>query len=84
LKVRVVCNRNIETIQTKMDLTPDYVSIYLNQMTEKEKKAYEIAKSHLGCSFDLKKSDGFLCFVKKEKEKEKIDQANKDDLLKSL
>jgi hypothetical protein len=69
-----------------MDLTPDYVSLYLNQMTEKEKKAYEIAKSHLGCSFDLIKSDGFLCFVKKEKEKEKekIDQANKDDLLKSL
>jgi hypothetical protein len=48
---------------------PDYVSLYLDQMNEKEKKAYEIAKTHLGCSFDLKKSDGFLSFIKKEKEK---------------
>ena len=33
---------------------------YLNSLTEKELKAYKIAKSHLGSSFDLKKSNGFL------------------------
>lgn len=33
---------------------------YINTLTEKEKKAYEIAKSQLGSSFDLKKSNGFL------------------------
>jgi len=40
-------------------------TLYLNQLSEKEKKAYEIATSHLGCSFHLEKSDGFLNFVKK-------------------
>ena len=38
---------------------------YIKQMTEKEYKAYEIAKSHLGTSFDLKKSNGYLEWLKK-------------------
>lgn len=33
---------------------------YLKTLTEKEKKGYEIAKSHLGMSFDLEKSIGYL------------------------
>jgi len=33
---------------------------YLISLTEKEKKAYEIAKSHLGMSFQIEKSVGFL------------------------
>ena len=32
---------------------------YLNSFTEKEKKAFEIAKQHLATSFDLLKSNGF-------------------------
>jgi hypothetical protein len=36
---------------------------YLASLNEKEIKAYHIAKSHLGMSFDLKKSNGFLDFV---------------------
>jgi hypothetical protein len=34
--------------------------IYLESLSIKEKKAYEIAKSHLGMSFQLNKSTGFL------------------------
>ena len=33
---------------------------YLKSLTEKEYKAYEIAKSHLGSSFHLIKSNGFI------------------------
>lgn len=37
---------------------------YLDSLPEKEKKAYNIAKEQLGMSFDLKKSNGFLQYVK--------------------
>ena len=33
---------------------------YLDSLTEKEKKAYVIAKDHLGSSFSLEKSIGFI------------------------
>jgi len=33
---------------------------YLKQLTPKEHQAYEIAKAHLGMSFDLLKCNGFL------------------------
>jgi hypothetical protein len=33
---------------------------YLTTLSEKEKHAYAIAKDHLGSSFDLSKSNGFL------------------------
>jgi hypothetical protein len=42
------------------------LEIYLNSLPEKDRKAYEIAKSHLGTSFDLKKSNGFLEWMKKQ------------------
>lgn len=38
---------------------------YLNSFTPKERKAYEIASSHLQTSFDLIKSIGFKKFEKK-------------------
>ena len=37
---------------------------YLRQLTDKERKAYEIAKSHLGSSFHLTKSIGFQQWMK--------------------
>ena len=37
---------------------------YLISLTEKEKKAYEIAKSHLGMSFQIEKSVGFINWKK--------------------
>ena len=33
-------------------------------LSEKEKKAYEIAKSHLGMSFQIEKSNGYLKYKK--------------------
>jgi hypothetical protein len=38
---------------------------YLASLNEKEKKAYEIAKDHLGMSYDLTKSIGFISYCKK-------------------
>jgi hypothetical protein len=33
---------------------------YIESLNPKEKKAYHIAKDHLGSSFDLIKSNGFI------------------------
>ena len=41
------------------------IEAYLKSLTKKEYKAYEIAKSHLGTSFDIKKGNGFLEWLKK-------------------
>lgn len=40
-------------------LTADEVQ-YLDSLDIKEKQAYEIAKSHLGSTFHLMKSNGFI------------------------
>jgi hypothetical protein len=37
---------------------------YLSTLSEKEYKAYKIAESHLGTSFDLIKSNGYLKWLK--------------------
>jgi hypothetical protein len=37
---------------------------YLDSLQEKEKKGYEIARSHLGMSFQLEKSLGYLQYKK--------------------
>ena len=42
---------------------------YLESLMPKEKKAYEIAKDHLGMSFQLEKSIGFIRFKKEEEKK---------------
>jgi len=41
--------------------------IYIKTLSEKEKMAYEIAKSDLESSFDITKSIGFLSWLKKNK-----------------
>jgi hypothetical protein len=38
---------------------------YLNTFTEKERQAYIIAKDHLGMSFDMEKSNGFIEWLQK-------------------
>jgi hypothetical protein len=40
---------------------------YVKNMSEKELKAYHIAKEHLGDSFQLEKSIGFLDWLKNRK-----------------
>jgi len=38
----------------------DEVSRYITSLTEQEQKTLDIAKSHLGTSFNIKRSIGFL------------------------
>jgi hypothetical protein len=49
----------------------DLMKLYLESLNEKEHKAYLIAKSHLGMSFQLEKSNGYKKwkdkFVKNDK-----------------
>lgn len=40
---------------------------YLNSLDELQKKAYLIAKSHLGTSFNIYKSNGFKDWIKNKK-----------------
>ena len=37
---------------------------YVESLSEKERKSYEIAKEHLGMSFQLDKSVGYLKWLK--------------------
>lgn len=39
---------------------------YIFQMNDKERAVYEIAKEHLGSSFNLEKSIGFQKFIEKK------------------
>ena len=45
--------------------TDPIINDYLKQMKPEEKIAYEIAKDHLGSSFDIYKSIGFLKYKEK-------------------
>lgn len=44
--------------------TKTFVKEYVNTFTEKERKSYEIAVSHLGSSFNIEKSIGFINWYK--------------------
>jgi hypothetical protein len=44
----------------------DNADAYISQMSPFELSAYRIAKSHLGTSFNLKKSNGFLKWISKK------------------
>jgi hypothetical protein len=50
---------------TEKEMEEKHLNDYIAQLGEKEKIAYEIAKSHLGTSFSLKKSIGYKEWVKK-------------------
>ena len=51
---------SIKLESAKKDLLQEYISTF----TEKEKRAYDIASSHLGSSFNLEKSVGFIQWLK--------------------
>ena len=44
----------------------DFIEEYISQLTEVEKIAYEIAKEHLGSSFNIYRSNGFKEWLKKK------------------
>jgi len=55
---------------------------YIESLTDKEKKAYDIAQSHLGSSFDLSKSSGFIkwkkTYVLPSEPSPELDASNRD------
>ena len=57
----------IETVETVEPDNVDQVSLYLNSLTEQEKQTLEIASSHLGTSFNIKRSIGFLNWKSNQK-----------------
>jgi hypothetical protein len=44
----------------EMETEKELQERYLKSLTEKERMGYQIAKSHLGLSFQLEKSNGYL------------------------
>ena len=61
----------METLQT------DAIQQYISCMTPKELKAYTIAKAHLGDSFQIKRSIGFLDWMQKQNASAKEVKQNK-------
>ena len=45
-------------------MDPKTIDNYLKSLGEKDLKAYHIAKDHLGSSFSVEKSVGFLTWLK--------------------
>jgi uncharacterized protein YpmS len=62
----------VDDIINQQTMTEDQINEllkeYLSTLSEKEYKAYKIAESHLGTSFDLIKSNGYLKWLSKKKE----------------
>lgn len=46
----------------------NYLQLYLETLNEKELKSYHIAKDHLGTSFRLERSNGYLKWWKSNQE----------------
>jgi hypothetical protein len=45
--------------------------LYLASLTEKERQAYEVAKTHLGTLYDLENTNGYLTWIQKKKSSSK-------------
>ena len=62
--IETIVYYNNHTIVMKSDMQ-ELIDEYLNTFTEKERQAYIIAKDHLGMSFDMEKSNGFIEWLQK-------------------
>ena len=51
-------------VATKLHPELVYLDQYIQTLDEKELKAYHIARDHLGMSFQLEKSNGYLNWKK--------------------
>jgi|Laugresbdmm110sn_1035088.scaffolds.fasta_scaffold467099_1 hypothetical protein len=58
-------NADFPPIFSKVDKMEEQ---YIAQLDEHHRKAMEIAKSHLGTSFNIKRSNGFMDWRKKQKD----------------
>jgi len=54
----------MDVIEKSSPTINELLQLYLESLNEKEKIAYNIAKSHLGSSFSLEKSNGFIQWCK--------------------
>mgnify|MGYP001316807985 CR=1 FL=1 len=52
-----------------MEKQEQYVTEFLESLTPQQKKSYEVAKSQLGDTFDLLKSNVFIEYMQKREEK---------------
>lgn len=50
----------------------DNIQVYIDQLSDQEKKTLKIAKEHLGTSFNIKKSIGYMEWLKKQTEEKKV------------
>jgi|UniRef100_A0A6C0DM09 hypothetical protein len=53
-----------EVVQNSPDELREIIKSYFKSMTEMQKKSFLIAKDHLGTSFNIFKSNGFVNFEK--------------------
>jgi hypothetical protein len=53
----------MEVITIKRKVKPGNVENYIKSLTEIERITMEIAKQHLGSSFDIRKSNGYLNYI---------------------
>lgn len=70
-------NQSTTTIMTDLKLPDNFESYdiklqasiieYLSQLNSIERKAYKIAKEHLGSSFNIVKSNGYCDWLKENK-----------------
>lgn len=51
-----------------MNSQEEQIKTYVSTFSEKEKKAFTIAENHLGMTFQIEKSIGFLEWVKTQQE----------------
>jgi len=57
---KLIFKDNLVLSLNNMEKMKELIEEYLKTLSEKEKKAYEIAKEHLGMSFQIEKSNGFI------------------------
>ena len=53
-----------EVVQNSSDELREIIKSYFKSMSEMQKKSFLIAKDHLGTSFNIFKSNGFVNFEK--------------------
>jgi hypothetical protein len=71
----IIKYNNLLSIKSKINKTlnkmnEEFEREYINSLSEKEKKALEIAKNHLGTLFTLCKTTGYIQWKKKTEKKE--------------
>ena len=56
------------TTTNTVDVKVNSIDEFLNSLTDKQRKVFEIAKEHMESSYDIKRSNGYLTWLKnKEK-----------------